>query len=310
MYHDLGDEGDPARVPARRSCPLEDREVSQVARAELHQARHHGHDQRPLRRRRRSRSTKDGVCLMVGPEGKEPAEELRAEQMLVADRPGRQHRGHRARDDQGRGRARLHQGRRPDADEGAARLRDRRRRSAACARPHRRPRGDRRGPHDRRRQGRPRDRLHQAAAGDLLPAGDRLDRPDRGSSARSAACPIKVGKVPFQAIAKAIIGGEYEGFAKVIADKETDDTLGVHIDRAARHRPHRRGVARRSSSRRRRGRSAARPTPTRRSPRSSARRRWPSTAGRSTSDHGGRHDARRPDQRRGKRRRTSAPTSA
>ena len=40
---------------------------------------------------------------------------------------------------------------------------------------------------------------------------------------------VKVGKVPFQAIAKAIIVGEYEGFAKVIADKETDDTLGVHI---------------------------------------------------------------------------------
>jgi dihydrolipoamide dehydrogenase len=41
--------------------------------------------------------------------------------------------------------------------------------------------------------------------------------------------PIKVGKVPFQAIAKAIIGGEYEGFAKVIANKETDDTLGIHL---------------------------------------------------------------------------------
>jgi dihydrolipoamide dehydrogenase len=40
---------------------------------------------------------------------------------------------------------------------------------------------------------------------------------------------IKIGKVPFQAIAKAIIGGEYEGFAKVIADAETNDTLGVHI---------------------------------------------------------------------------------
>jgi dihydrolipoamide dehydrogenase len=35
--------------------------------------------------------------------------------------------------------------------------------------------------------------------------------------------------VPFQAIAKAIIGGEYEGFAKVIADKETDETLGIHL---------------------------------------------------------------------------------
>jgi dihydrolipoamide dehydrogenase len=41
--------------------------------------------------------------------------------------------------------------------------------------------------------------------------------------------PYKVGKVPFQAIAKAIIGGEYEGFAKVIGNTETGDTLGVHL---------------------------------------------------------------------------------
>jgi dihydrolipoamide dehydrogenase len=41
--------------------------------------------------------------------------------------------------------------------------------------------------------------------------------------------PIKVGKVPFQAIAKAIIGGEYEGFAKIIGHKETDETLGIHV---------------------------------------------------------------------------------
>jgi dihydrolipoamide dehydrogenase len=39
----------------------------------------------------------------------------------------------------------------------------------------------------------------------------------------------RVGKVPFQAVAKAIIGGEYEGFAKVIEDADTHDTLGVHI---------------------------------------------------------------------------------
>jgi dihydrolipoamide dehydrogenase len=38
-----------------------------------------------------------------------------------------------------------------------------------------------------------------------------------------------VGKVPFQAIAKAIIGGEHEGFVKVIGHKETNDTLGVHL---------------------------------------------------------------------------------
>jgi dihydrolipoamide dehydrogenase len=41
--------------------------------------------------------------------------------------------------------------------------------------------------------------------------------------------PVKIGKVPFQAIAKAIIGGEYEGFCKVIAHAETDVALGVHI---------------------------------------------------------------------------------
>ncbi|MBI2762701.1 MAG: dihydrolipoyl dehydrogenase [Chloroflexi bacterium] len=41
--------------------------------------------------------------------------------------------------------------------------------------------------------------------------------------------PYAVGKVPFQAIAKAIIGGEYEGFAKVIGHKATGDTLGVHL---------------------------------------------------------------------------------
>ena len=39
----------------------------------------------------------------------------------------------------------------------------------------------------------------------------------------------KVGRVPFQAIAKALIGGEYEGFAKVIGKTENGDLLGVHI---------------------------------------------------------------------------------
>jgi dihydrolipoamide dehydrogenase len=41
--------------------------------------------------------------------------------------------------------------------------------------------------------------------------------------------PYKVGKVPFQAVAKALIGGEYEGFAKVIGNTKTGDTLGVHV---------------------------------------------------------------------------------
>jgi dihydrolipoamide dehydrogenase len=46
---------------------------------------------------------------------------------------------------------------------------------------------------------------------------------------KAAGTPYKVGKVPFQAIAKAIIGGEYEGFAKVISNPQTQDTLGVHV---------------------------------------------------------------------------------
>lgn len=41
--------------------------------------------------------------------------------------------------------------------------------------------------------------------------------------------PYKVGRVPFQAIAKALIGGEYEGFAKVIGNTENGDMLGVHL---------------------------------------------------------------------------------
>jgi dihydrolipoamide dehydrogenase len=46
---------------------------------------------------------------------------------------------------------------------------------------------------------------------------------------REREIPYKIGKVPFQAIAKAIIGGEYEGFAKVIGHRDTNDTLGIHL---------------------------------------------------------------------------------
>lgn len=41
--------------------------------------------------------------------------------------------------------------------------------------------------------------------------------------------PVKVGRMPFQAIAKALIAGEHEGFVKVIAHAETDELLGVHM---------------------------------------------------------------------------------
>ncbi|QDP40546.1 dihydrolipoyl dehydrogenase [Radiobacillus deserti] len=40
---------------------------------------------------------------------------------------------------------------------------------------------------------------------------------------------IKVGKMPFQAIGKALVYGETDGFAKIIADKQTNDILGIHL---------------------------------------------------------------------------------
>ena len=41
--------------------------------------------------------------------------------------------------------------------------------------------------------------------------------------------PVAIGKVPFQAVAKALIHGSREGFAKVIAHAETGAVLGVHV---------------------------------------------------------------------------------
>lgn len=40
---------------------------------------------------------------------------------------------------------------------------------------------------------------------------------------------IKVGNFPFQAIGKALVYGESDGFAKLIVNKENDDLLGIHM---------------------------------------------------------------------------------
>ncbi|SET59872.1 dihydrolipoamide dehydrogenase [Salinibacillus kushneri] len=40
---------------------------------------------------------------------------------------------------------------------------------------------------------------------------------------------IKMGKFPFKAIGKALVHGESDGFVKMIADKKTEDLLGVHM---------------------------------------------------------------------------------
>lgn len=49
------------------------------------------------------------------------------------------------------------------------------------------------------------------------------------ASAVAAGFEIKKAKVPFAAIGKAIVSGHAFGFVKVIADKASDDILGVHI---------------------------------------------------------------------------------
>ncbi|MES1038330.1 MULTISPECIES: dihydrolipoyl dehydrogenase [Peribacillus] len=40
---------------------------------------------------------------------------------------------------------------------------------------------------------------------------------------------LKIGKFPFRAVGKALVFGEADGFVKIIADKNSDDILGVHM---------------------------------------------------------------------------------
>ncbi|MCG0238904.1 MAG: dihydrolipoyl dehydrogenase [Firmicutes bacterium] len=49
------------------------------------------------------------------------------------------------------------------------------------------------------------------------------------AQARERGHEVKVGRFPFRAIGKALVHGEPDGFAKVVADAHTGDLLGVHI---------------------------------------------------------------------------------
>ncbi|SDL63254.1 dihydrolipoyl dehydrogenase [Sediminibacillus halophilus] len=49
------------------------------------------------------------------------------------------------------------------------------------------------------------------------------------SEAKEKGYQVKTGKMPFTAIGKALVHGESAGFVKIIADKETDDILGIHM---------------------------------------------------------------------------------
>jgi dihydrolipoamide dehydrogenase len=172
------------------------------------------------------RVDESGVCLMVGAEGEEP-KELRAEQMLVAT-----------------GRAPVTEGvglesTRAKIEKGYVTV-DARMRTAE---PHLYACGDVIGglllAHVAAHEG---IAAVHAIAGAEAETVDYLKmpratyaRPQIASIGRTQAeaerdgHEVKVGKVPFQAIGKALIRGEYEGFVKVVADKKTDELLGVHM---------------------------------------------------------------------------------
>lgn len=167
-----------------------------------------------------------GVCLMVGKEGEEPRE-LRAEQMLVAT------------------------GRAPNSDnvglentrakveKGFVQVDGRMR----TAEPHLYAIGDLIGglllAHVAAHEG---IAAVHAIAGAEAEHVDYLkmpratySRPQIASIGRSEQecqrddIPYRTGRFPFQASAKALIDGEYGGFVKVIAHKDTDELLGVHM---------------------------------------------------------------------------------
>jgi dihydrolipoamide dehydrogenase len=169
----------------------------------------------------------NGICVMVGPDGKEPAE-LRAELMLVAT-------GRAANiEDIGLETTKVETDRSVIKVNGHMRTKE----------PHVYAIGDIVGglwlAHTAAHEG---FTAVHTIAGD--PDVHEMDynaqpratycRPEIASiglteaQARDQGHELKIGKVPFQAIAKAVIGGDYEGFAKVIADAKTDETLGVHI---------------------------------------------------------------------------------
>jgi dihydrolipoamide dehydrogenase len=170
---------------------------------------------------------KDGICVMVGPEGKEPAE-LRAQLMLVAT-------GRAANiEDIGLETTKVETDRGVIKTNGHMRTRE----------PHVYAIGDVIGglwlAHTAAHEGI--TAAHTIAGETDVHEMDYMAqpratycRPEIASiglteeQVKAAGTPYKVGKVPFQAIAKAIIGGEYEGFAKVIADTSTGDTIGVHL---------------------------------------------------------------------------------
>jgi len=225
MYHDLGTKVTLLEY-LPQIVPLEDREVSQTLERSF--------SRRGITVMTNARFdaskvdvTKDGICLVVGPEGKEPAE-LRAEQLLVA--------AGRATNVEEIGLETT----KAEVDRGFVKV-DARMRTKE---PHVYAIGDLVGglmlAHTAGHEGivaahtiagdkdvHPVDYVKQPRATYCRPEIASIGLTQQQCEERGL--PVKVGKVPFQAIAKAVIGGEYEGFAKIIANKETDETLGIHL---------------------------------------------------------------------------------
>jgi dihydrolipoamide dehydrogenase len=225
MYHDLG-----TKVTLLeyfpQIVPLEDREVSQTLERSF--------SRRGITVMTNARFdstkveiTKDGICLDVGPDGKEP-QELRAEQMLVA--------AGRATNVEEIGLETT----KVEVEKGFVKVDGRMR----TKEPHVYAIGDIVGglmlAHTAGHEGivaahviagdtdvHPIDYVKQPRATYCRPEIASIGLTQQQAEERGR--PIKTGKVPFQAIAKALIGGEYEGFAKIVADKETDETLGIHL---------------------------------------------------------------------------------
>jgi dihydrolipoamide dehydrogenase len=167
-----------------------------------------------------------GVCVVVGPEGAEP-QELRAEQMLVAT-------GRAANtDDVGLETTRT------KVEKGLVQV-DARMRTAE---PHLYAIGDIIGglwlAHVAAHEGiaavhaianaepEPVDYLKQPRATYCRPQIASIGRSEQ--ECERDGLPYRTGKFPFIANGKALIHGETGGFAKVIAHKETDELLGVHM---------------------------------------------------------------------------------
>ncbi|MGZ6312652.1 MAG: dihydrolipoyl dehydrogenase family protein, partial [Candidatus Limnocylindrales bacterium] len=171
--------------------------------------------------------TEDGVCLMVGPEGGE-ARELRAEQLLVATG--------RAANVEGVGLETT----RAKVEKGVVQVDLRTMRTAE---PHLYAIGDVVGglwlAHVAAHEG----LAAVAAIANLEPEPVDYQRMPRATYCRPQIAsigrseqecerdgiPYKTGKFPWIANGKALIGGEYEGFVKVVAQRDTDQVLGVHM---------------------------------------------------------------------------------